>query len=59
MHYTLAELYEKRKDYRLAASSLQLYLISAVEDNVEQVTGESKSTLVKKKIFDMEYKASN
>jgi len=59
MHSTLAELYEKRKDYRLAASSLQLYLISAVEDNVEQVTGESKSTLVQKKIFDLEYKASN
>jgi len=59
MHFTLAELYEKRKDYRLAASSLQLYLISAVEDNIEQVTGETKSALVQKKIFDLEYKASN
>lgn len=59
MHYTLAELYEKRKDYRLAARSLQLYLISAVEDNIEQVSGESKSELIQKKIFNLEYKASN
>jgi tetratricopeptide (TPR) repeat protein len=59
MYFTLADLYEKRKDYRLAARSLQLYLISAVEDNVEVVSGESKSELVQKKIFNLEYKASN
>ena len=59
MYFTLAELYERRKDYRLAARSLQLYLISAVEDNVEVVSGESKSELVQKKIFNLEYKASN
>jgi len=59
MHYTLAELYERRKDYRLAASSLQLYLISAVEDNVEVVSSESKLELVQKKIFNLEYKASS
>ena len=59
MYYTLAELYERRKDYRLAARSLQLYLISAVEDNVEVVSGESKSDIVQKKIFNLEYKASN
>ena len=59
MHHTLATLYEKRKDYRLAANSLELYLISAVEDNVEVVTGESKSALIQKKIFNLEYKASN
>ncbi|MBG7610304.1 MAG: tetratricopeptide repeat protein [Anaerolineae bacterium] len=59
MYFELAELYERRKDYRLAASSLQLYLIAAVEDNVEVVSGESKSELVQKKIFNLEYKASN
>lgn len=59
MYFTLAELYEKRKDYRLAARSLQLYLISAVEDNVEQVSDESKASLIQKKIFSLKYKASN
>jgi hypothetical protein len=59
MYFTLAELYERRKDYRLAARSLQLYLISAVEDNIEVVSGESKSDIVQKKIFNLEYKASN
>ena len=59
MHYTLATLYERRQDYRLAASSLKLYLISAVEDDVEVVSSESRFTSIQKKIFDLEYKASN
>ena len=59
MHYNLATLYERRQDYRLAASSLKLYLISAVEDDVEVVSGESRFTSIQKKIFDLEYKASN
>jgi tetratricopeptide (TPR) repeat protein len=59
MHYTLATLYERRQDYRLAANSLKLYLISAVEDDVEVVSGESRLTSIQKKIFDLEYKASN
>jgi tetratricopeptide (TPR) repeat protein len=58
MHYTLATLYERSQDYRLAATSLKLYLISAVEDDVEVVTGESKFSSIQKKIFDLEYKAS-
>ncbi|NOQ68596.1 MAG: PDZ domain-containing protein, partial [Gammaproteobacteria bacterium] len=59
MHYTLATLYERRQDYQLAANSLKLYLISAIEDNVEVVSGESRFTSIQKKIFDLEYKASN
>ena len=58
MHHTLATLYERRQDYRLAANSLKLYLISATEDNVEVVSGEPKSASIQKKIFDLEYKAS-
>jgi hypothetical protein len=59
MHYTLAALYEKRQDYRLAANSLELYLISAVEEDVEVITGESRYDIIKKKIYDLEYKDAN